>query len=228
MLTKGHLKSSFSLFFFFGYVCLGFYILGFRKRQESSFFFSSRLSKSGADPQKKNAALWGKGHNKIARRHGSARERGTKGTSLFLSLSLSLERRKRRRRRRAFEQQQQQRVVALQVVLFFSSNNTRERVHHLFPDAFKHSLVFPLSLSCSNHTGHAPAKTARVWETRRYVVHWKKRSSFFIFPSSLPRARDAFSRARRSRRVGPTRNGREKGLKIFEFSPPLSLSFFPI
>ena len=91
-----------------------------------------------------------------------------------------------------------------------------------------HSSSLSLSLSRSNHTGHAPAKTARVWETRRYVVHWKKRSSFFIFPSSLPRARDAFSRARRSRRVGPTRNGREKGLKIFEFSPPLSLSFFPI
>ena len=146
---------------------------------------------------------------------------------LSFFLSLSLERRKRRRRR-VFEQQQQQRV-ALQVVLFFSSNNTREssslprRVQTLIPR------LPSLSLSRSNHTGHAPAKTARVWETRRYVVHWKKRSSFFIFfPSSLPRARDAFSRARRSRRVGPTRNGREKGLKIFEFSPPLFLSFFPI
>ena len=36
--------------------------------------------------------------NKIARRHGSARERGTKGTSLSLSLSFSLERRKRNAR----------------------------------------------------------------------------------------------------------------------------------
>ena len=144
---------------------------------------------------------------------------------LSFFLSLSLERRKRRRRRRrAFEQQQR---VALQVVLFFSSNNTRESSS--LPRRVQTLTRLPsLSLSRSNHTGHAPAKTARVWETRRYVVHWIKRSSFFIFPSSLPRARDAFSRARRSRRVGPTRNGREKGLKIFEFSPPLSLSFFPI
>ena len=224
MLTKGHLKSSFSLFFFFGYVCLGFYILGFRKRQESSFFFSSRLSKSGADPQKKNAALWGKGHNKIARRHGSARERGTKGTSLFLSLSLSLERRKRRRRRRrAFEQQQQQqRVVALQVVLFFSSNNTRERVHHLFPDAFKHSLVFPLSLSFKSHRAR-PRKDGQSLgdSTVRALVLYLLASDDAL----------VFSRARAS---GPTPRDfgreREKGLKIFEFSPPLCVSlsqFFP-
>ena len=102
-------------------------------------------------------------------RHGSARERGTKGTSLSLSLFLSFERRKRNAR--------------------CLNEKTRAKSQRCFPKFFLLSsndflLSFPqttrskthLCSSYSNHTGHAPAKTARVWETRRYVVH-----SFCIF-----------------------------------------------
>ena len=62
-------------------------------------------------------------------RHGSARERGTKGTSLSLSLSFSLERRKRNARCLNDET----RAKSQSFPKFFFSFRTMSRVFSLFP-----------------------------------------------------------------------------------------------
>ena len=96
--------------------------------------------------------------------------------SLSLSLSLFLSRTKKTKHA-VFERRDTREVAKFSKVFLLSSNDFIESFLS-FPqdDAFKNSLVFFFPLSfCSNHTGHAPAKTARVWETRRYV------HSFCIF-----------------------------------------------
>ena len=144
--------------------------------------------------------------------------------SLSLSLSLFLSRTKKTKRA-VFERRDTREVAKFSKVFLLSSNDFIESFLS-FPqdDAFKNSLVFFFPLSfCSNHTGHAPAKTdARVWETRRYV------HSFCIFLRVMMR----WCSRERVRRVQhrATLEEREKGLKIFEFSPPLCVSlsqFFP-
>ena len=138
------------------------------------------------------------------------------GRKARLSLSLSFSRTKKTKRA-VFERDARSRVFQS-----FSSLRTISRVFSLFPRRRVQKLtVFFFPLSRSNHTGHAPAKTARVWETRRYV------HSFCIFL----RVMRCCSRER-VRRVQhrATLEEREKGLKIFEFSPPLCVSlsqFFP-
>ena len=108
-------------------------------------------------------------------RHGSARERGTKGTSLSLSLSLSLFLSRTKKTKRAVFERDTREVAKFSKVFLLSSNDFESFLS--FPQTTRsktHLCSSSLSL-CSNHTGHAPAKTARVWETRRYV------HSFCIF-----------------------------------------------
>ena len=154
-------------------------------------------------------------------RHGSARERGTKGTSLSLSLSLSLFLSRTKKTKRAVFERDTREVAKFSKVFLLSSNDFESFLS--FPQTTRsktHLCSSSLSL-CSNHTGHAPAKTARVWETRRYV------HSFCIFLRVM-----RWCSRERVRRVQhrATLEEREKGLKIFEFSPPLCVSlsqFFP-
>ena len=154
-------------------------------------------------------------------RHGSARERGTKGTSLSLSPSLSLFLSRTKKTKRAVFERDTREVAKFSKVFLLSSNDFESFLS--FPQTTRsktHLCSSSLSL-CSNHTGHAPAKTARVWETRRYV------HSFCIFLRVM-----RWCSRERVRRVQhrATLEEREKGLKIFEFSPPLCVSlsqFFP-
>ena len=98
-LSSKRKRMSFSLkknfFLFFCHTCLGF-----SKETKRLLFFCPPLFLSKIKIASKvwNVQNFGERETRALCRHGSARERGTKGTSLSLSLSFSLERRKRNAR----------------------------------------------------------------------------------------------------------------------------------
>ena len=170
-----------------------------------------------------NVQNFGERETRALCRHGSARERGTKGTSLSLSLSLSfsLERRKRNARCLNETRAKSQSFPKF----FFSLRTISLRVFSLFPRRRVQKLTCVLLPSLSLFESHRarPRKDGQSLgdSTVRALVLYLLASDDAL----------VFSRARAS---GPTPRDfgreREKGLKIFEFSPPLCVSlsqFFP-
>ena len=201
--------------------------LGFSKETKRLLFFCPPLFLSKIKIASKvwNVQNFGERETRALCRHGSARERGTKGTSLSLSLSLSFSLERRKRNARCLNETLRAKSQSFPK-FFFSLRTISLRVFSLFPRRRVQKLTCVLLPSLFLFESHR----ARPRKDGQSLGDSTVRGALVLYLL----ASDAlvFSRARASGPTPPRDFGREreKGLKIFEFSPPLCVSlsqFFP-